>query len=281
MNTIPNPIGIFINALQNFFGNDPVIIAISIGFIWIFIWLYKEISRNIHHGEQANLDTLEKRITAYGKLEVTIVKYLQGRGGEQEDLEKELFDVFSNTYLEFSYNLHQIISKFMTSLSNVHLEKSLYLIRKELDQAKLKQSILVKNPIKDSAFDIIEYPGRLFAKVFKPVFIIFVFALVGSMILIIGWTIKEQSDPFSGILIILNALVLIFLFVIFIGIVDMITNKRFRHSLTNWGFVISYFILCIACIKWISLFNGLVIVSLTVIFTFKIIPRLLVAKEET
>ncbi|MFF0830668.1 hypothetical protein ACFYU8_27870 [Brevibacillus sp. NPDC003359] len=280
MNTIANPTGIFINALQNFLGNDPVMIVSSIGIVWLVIWLFKEIGKNIHQGEQNNLNTLEKRINAYGKLEVAIVRYLQERGGEKEELEKELFDVFSNSYLEISYSLHQRISKFMTSLSNDQLEKSLDLIRKELDQFKLKQAMLVKNPIKDSIFDMIEFPGKLFAKVFKPAFIIFIYIIVGSVILLIGWDIKAQSNPFSVILIILNTLAIISSFFIIIGIVDIISEKRFRHSFTNWSFVISYLLLSIACLNWYYWFNGLIIVVLTVIFTLRIIPRLLVVREE-
>lgn len=280
MNTSLNPIGIVMQALQNFLGNDPVIILSLIGGMFLFIWLYKEISKNIHQREQASLDTLEKRITAYGKLEVSIVKYLQGRGGERNDLEKELFDVFSNSYLELSNNLHRKISKFMTSLANDQLEKSLDLIRKELVQLKLKQSMLAKDSIRDSLFDIIELPSRLFAIVFKPVLIIIVYATFGLTILIVGWFIQGQADLLSSVLIIINALAVIFLFFTFIGIVDMIYGERFRHSMTNWGFIIIYFLLNIVSIIWFYWFSGLIFAVLTAIFIYKVIPRLRLGTEE-
>lgn len=281
MNTSINPIGIVIQTLQNFIGNDPVIIASSIGGMFLIIWLYKEISKNINQREQTSLDTLEKRITTYGKLEVSIVKYLQERGGERDDLEKELFDVISNSYLELSYNLHQKISKYMTILADDQLEKSLDLIRKELVQLKLKQSKLAKEPIRDSLFDIIELPSRLFAIVFKPVFIIFVYAAFGSIFLIIGWSIQGQADLLSAVLIILNALAVMILFIIFVGIVDMIHGKRLRHSMTNWGLIITYFLLSIACAIWFYWFSGLIIGVLTAIFIFRVIPRLHLVEEES
>ncbi|MBW7474726.1 hypothetical protein K0T92_08205 [Paenibacillus oenotherae] len=238
--------------LIDLFMNSKIEVLFWTLFIWVILWVFKEIrTKYIKDGEAAN-DEIRKLLEVYGQLELVIDRY---RNDQSDENRQRMSEEMANAYPYISRKLFKkwtVVKEASYRIDETNAFQEA--LTKEIAQHKYEQSN--RSPIfrGEGTMGNFEYFMGNFKSFITPMILTF-FALMMalSVFLLLHFIYDTDNDWRNKVWIFFNVFNFVLFLIVFIQSMEHIFDKHYRHSLWNWNVTLLFIIIFILSLNhWMS-----------------------------